>query len=244
MRAEAGEGYERRDGISDWALAQFQAHYGDPSITKEAIFYYIYAMLHHPEYRTRYAANLKRELPRVPFALSQPSPEGQGLRASAGLLPPSPLGGRAGDEGERAGDEGQNAFHALAALGRALADLHLGYESAPEYPLRRRENPAVPPSLRVEKLRLSKDKASITVNDFLTLEGIPPEAYEYRLGNRSALEWVIDQYQVKTDARSGICNDPNRLDDEGYIVRLIGQVIHVSLETQRLVAEISAYRWA
>jgi hypothetical protein len=77
-------------------------------------------------------------------------------------------------------------------------------------------------------MRLSKDKTMLTYNDFLTLKGIPTETYEYRLGNRSALEWVVDQYQVATDKRSGIVNDPNRDDDREYIVRLIGQVITVS----------------
>ena len=69
----------------------------------------------------------------------------------------------------------------------------------------------------------------------MTLAGIPPEAFGYRLGNRSALEWVIDQYRVKTDKRSGITSDPNRADDPEYIVRLVGQVIHVSLETVRIL---------
>jgi len=76
-------------------------------------------------------------------------------------------------------------------------------------------------------------------NAFLTLSGIPPEVYKYRLGNRSALEWVIDQYRVSTDKRSGIVNDPNRADDPEYIVRLIGQVVTVSLETVRLVRELA-----
>ncbi len=62
-------------------------------------------------------------------------------------------------------------------------------------------------------MKLAKDKRSIVYNEFLTIDGIPPEAFEYRLGNRSALEWVIDQYQISTDKRSGITNDPNRLDD-------------------------------
>jgi predicted helicase len=84
-------------------------------------------------------------------------------------------------------------------------------------------------------MRLSKDKTQLKYNDFLTLTGIPPEAFEYRLGNRSALDWVIDQYRIKTDKRSGITNDPNRLDDEQYIVRLIKKVITVSLETVKLV---------
>ena len=72
-------------------------------------------------------------------------------------------------------------------------------------------------------------------NDFLTLDGIPPEAFEYRLGNRSALEWVIDQYQVTEDKHSGIRSDPNRADDPEYIVRLVGQVIRVSVETAKIV---------
>jgi predicted helicase len=73
------------------------------------------------------------------------------------------------------------------------------------------------------------------MREFLTLDGIPPETYEYRLGNRSALEWVVDQYQVSTDKRSGITNDPNRPDDPEYILRLLGQVITVSLETVKIV---------
>ena len=73
-------------------------------------------------------------------------------------------------------------------------------------------------------------------NDLITLDGIPAEAFAYRLGNRSALEWVIDQHRVKTDKRSGIVNDPNRADDPEYIVCLIGKVISVSLETVEIVA--------
>lgn len=84
-------------------------------------------------------------------------------------------------------------------------------------------------------MKLAKDKRSLFVNDSLTLEGIPPETFDYRLGNRSALDWVIDQYQVSTDKRSGITSDPNRADDEEYIVRLVGQVIRVSVETVKIV---------
>ena len=84
-------------------------------------------------------------------------------------------------------------------------------------------------------MRLSKDKTSLKYNDFLTLSGIPPQVFDYKLGNRSALDWVIDQYQIKTDKRSGIVNDPNNLEDETYILRLIKQVISVSLETVEIV---------
>src|SRR5437763_14194901 len=89
-------------------------------------------------------------------------------------------------------------------------------------------------------MRLSKDKTTLKVNPSLTLAGIPPEVFDYRLGNRSALEWVIDQYQVSEDARSGIRSDPNRADDPEYIVRLVGQVVKVSLETVRIVAALPA----
>ena len=84
-------------------------------------------------------------------------------------------------------------------------------------------------------MRLSKDKAEIINNDFLTLAGIPAEVYEYRLGNRRALDGIIDQYQVSTDKRSGIVNDPNNPDDPEYIVKLVGKVITVSLETVKIV---------
>jgi len=69
----------------------------------------------------------------------------------------------------------------------------------------------------------------------LTLAGIPPEVFGYRLGNRSTLDWVIDQYRLTEDARSGIRSDPNRADDPEYIVRLVGQVVRVSVETVKLV---------
>jgi predicted helicase len=76
------------------------------------------------------------------------------------------------------------------------------------------------------------------MNDSLTLAGIPPKVFNYRLGNRSALEWVIDQYRVTEDKRSGIRSDPNRSDDPEYIVRLVGQVVRVSVDTVRIVESL------
>ena len=122
--------------------------------------------------------------------------------------------------------------------GRQFAQIHIHYEDQEEYSLDMRETPGLPLNWRVDKMRLSRDKTQIVYNDFLTLAGIPPETFEYRLGNRSALDWVIDQYQVKTDKRSGIVNDPNRSDDLQYIVRLIGKVITVSLETMKVVKNL------
>ena len=100
-------------------------------------------------------------------------------------------------------------FWEFAKAGRRLGEIHLGYEDVEGYPLRFVETPGIPLDWRVEKMKLSRDKTGIKYNDFLTLDGIPAKAFEYRLGNRSALEWVIDQYRVKTDKRSGIVNDPN-----------------------------------
>ena len=190
------DGTNRRENITDWSLKQFQDHYRNPSITKWDIFYYVYGFLHHPGYREKFADNLKRELPRIPFA-----PD----------------------------------FQAFASAGKQLARLHLEYETLEPYDLQWIESDDVPLSYRVDRMKLSKDKTALIVNDSLTLTGIPPDVFAYRLGNRSALEWVIDQYRLKTDKRSGIHSDPNRPDDEEYIVRLVGQVVRVSLETVGIV---------
>ena len=129
-------------------------------------------------------------------------------------------------------------FHEFAEAGKKLAELHVNYESAKEFKLQRQENKEVKLDWRVEAMKLTKDKSAIIYNDFLTLSGIPPEVFDYKLGNRSALEWVIDQYRVTRDEKGNLASDPNRLDDEQYIVRLIGQVITVSLETVKVVKEL------
>ena len=132
-------------------------------------------------------------------------------------------------------------FWGFAKAGARLADLHVNYESQPEYDkLNPIETPGMQVDLSVERMKFSKDKTCLKYNDFLTLEGIPPEVFAYRLGNRSALEWVVDQYRVKVDKRSGIKNDPNRAEDPEYILRLIGQVITVSLETVDIVERLPA----
>src|SRR5262249_45722238 len=172
---------------------------GDAAITKWDIFHYVYGLLHHPGYRTKYADNLKRELPRIPFA---------------------------------------SDFRAFATAGEQLAKLHLDYEKLDPWPLKWVETPRVPLSYRVEKMKLNKDKPELTLNPPLNLPGTPPEVFRYRLGSRSALDWVIDQYQTSEDKRSGIQSDPNRADDPEYIVRLVGQVVGVSVETVRIVASL------
>lgn len=129
-------------------------------------------------------------------------------------------------------------FWKFAQAGRKLGDLHVNYEQAEEYPLEAIENPNEQLDYRVEKMVISKDKQSIKYNDFLTLAGVPLEVYNYRLGNRSALEWIVDQYRVKVDPRSGIVNDPNRADDPTYIIRLIKKIVTVSLETIKIVESL------
>ena len=188
-----------RENITDWALAQFRAHYRDDSIGKWDIFHYVYGLLHHPTYRERYQANLKRDLPHLPYV---------------------------------------PGFWGIAKAGKRLGEIHVGYEDMEEYPLRFVETPDTPLDWCVEKMKLSKDKTGIKYNDFLTLDGIPEKVFDYQLGNRSALEWVIDRYRIKTYQGSGIVHDPNRADDEEYIVRLVGKVIAVSLETVEIVEEL------
>ena len=193
------DGRNRRENITDWALEQFRARYQDETIGKWDLFHHVYGLLHHSQYQERYQVNLKRDLPRLPYA-----PD----------------------------------FRGFAKAGGRLGEIHIGYEDADEYPIKKIETPGKPLDWRVEKMKLSKDKTQIVYNDFLTLDGIPAKAFDYRLGNRSALEWVIDQYRIKTDKRSGIVSDPNREDDPQYIVKLIRKVITVSLETVEIVESL------
>ncbi len=194
------DGSNRRENITEWALAAFRTHYGEDTISKWDIFHYIYALLHQPDYRETYQMNLKRDLPHIPFA-----PD----------------------------------FWAFVNIGARLAELHVNYETQPESAgLQFIETPDVQRDWRVEKMRFSKEKTQLHYNDFLTIAGIPAEVFAYRLGARSALEWVVDGYRVKVDKRSGIVNDPNRADVPKYIVELIGRVVSVSLETVKLVGQL------
>ena len=190
------DGKNRRENITDWALENFRTHYADETISKWDIFNYTYGILHHPDYRERYAADLKRDLPHIPYA-----PD----------------------------------FWAFAHAGAQLAELHINYETQPQYPLTFVENATKQLDFRVERMKFSKDKTRLLYNDFLTLEGIPSAAFAYRLGPYSALEWVVNQYRVKSERRSGIVNNPNDAEKPRYIVGLIGSVITVSLETVEII---------
>jgi predicted helicase len=196
------DGKQREENIPLFTLQHFQKHYRDKGITREGIFHYVYAMLHHADYRATFAENLKRELARVP------------------------LSGKAAD------------FHAFAEAGQRLIDLHVNYENQQPYSLKHVENPEARLDWRVDAMKLTRDHDAIRYNDFLTLVGIPEQVFDYRLGNRSALEWVIDQYRVSRDEHGQITRDPNRPDDEQYIVRLVERVITISLETREIVANL------
>ena len=138
------DGTNRRENITDWALAEFRNHYSDDTITKWDIFHYTYGLLHHPTYREKYQMNLKRDLPHVPTPLA---PLDRGVASD---------------------------FWEFVKAGARLANLHVTYEAQPEYSdLTFIQNPDVPLNWRVEKMKLSKDKTSLIYNDFLTIDGIP-----------------------------------------------------------------------
>jgi predicted helicase len=188
-------GYIRRDAISDRILASYRQRYGG-HVTKEDIFYYVYGILHSPEYRTRFAFDLKKMIPRIPMV---------------------------------------EDFAAFARAGRDLAKLHLGYETVDPWPLRGLPTgPLAAAETRVEKMRFGKtgdkdDKTTIFFNSHIVLGDIPVGAYEYQVNGKSAVEWIMDRYQVKTDKASGIVNDPNTWsDDPRYIVDLLARIVRVS----------------
>jgi len=221
--------YRRVDNITDATLRDYRAAYG-PQVEKADVFYYVYGLLHSPDYRSRYGADLKKSLPRIPLVTSRAD------------------------------------FVAIATAGRGLADLHLDYETAEPWELTLTvdgkevpwaERDAIDLALlHVTKLRYGKtrvdgkpvaDKTSIVYNEHVTVSGIPEAAQDYLLGSRSALDWLLDRYQVKTDKASGIVNDPNEWMAEGagqgemagpqprYLLDLIARVTTVSVRTQQIV---------
>ena len=244
------DGSNRRENITDWALEQYRTHYKDKTITKWDIFHYVYGLLHHPGYRTKFADNLKRELPRIPFA-----PDFRAFATAGEKLaklhldyeklepwdlkwietPGVPLSYRV---------EKMKLVKPKAAKPVAAAAV----EEVPPLLKPKRKAKAqtltLPsPGVPGEGSQANTDEVGtcrLIVNESLTLGGIPLRALDYRLGNRSALEWVVDQYQVSEDKRSKIVSDPNHDDDEQYIVRLVGQVIRVSVETMDIVDALPA----
>lgn len=204
-------GYRRVDNITDGILTLYREKFG-PQVSKDDIFSYVYGVLHSEQYRTTFAADLKRMLPRIPLAASV------------------------------------SDFKAFAEAGRRLCDLHVHYESVEPYPLAEQAPFSTDPweTFRVEKMRWAdkSTKKAILYSRHVTLGDIPAEAQRYMLGSRSALEWLIDRYQVKTDKDSGIVNDPNdwcrEHDDPRYIIDLIKRVTRVSVETIKIVDSLPA----
>lgn len=224
-------GYRRVDNITDATLRSYQAAYG-PEVTKDDVFYYVYALLHSPEYRTRYGADLKKSLPHIPRVASREdfvafTTAGRGLadlHLDYESVEPTPL--------------------------RLVVD-------GQEVPWDLRETIS-PSLLHVEKMRYDHlqgnkkqaDKTSIVYNEHVTISGIPIQAQDYLLGSRSGLDWLLDRYLVKTDKASGIVNDPNDWMAEGagggptasaqprYLLDLIARITTVSVHTQEIVRSL------
>jgi predicted helicase len=213
---EVRGGYRRRDAISDQTLARYQARYG-AGLAKDDIFYYVYGLLHSPDYKQRYAADLKKMIARIPMV---------------------------------------EDFWAYSSAGRELASWHLGYETVDPYSLEEiatSDHAGERAGWLVEKMRFAKtgsakDTTRIVYNTHVTLAGIPDEAYRYEVNGKSAIEWLIDRYEVKTDPNSGIVNDPNTWatehNDPRYIVDLLKRIVTVSIETTNIVAKLPAVELA
>lgn len=210
--AELVDGFHRVDNVTDSALALYRMAFGD-TVTKDDVFSYVYGVLHSPQYREQFAADLTKMLPRVPLAASA------------------------------------DDFNAFAGAGASLMKLHIGYEGVEPYPLEELVTPAadldeyelysVGAKMKFQGSGKSVDKSTLIYNPQVTLRGIPDEAHRYQLGSRSALEWIIDRYWVRTDKASGIVNDPNTWSREHenprYIVDLVRRVVTVSVETMKIV---------
>jgi predicted helicase len=174
-------------------VVQFRDHYGDQKITREDIFHYTYAVLHHPAYRRKYALNLKREFPRLPF---------------------------------------YEDFRQWAAWGRELMDLHINYETAKPFKLKRVD--AQTNSTPRTKLKADKTSGIIELDSETVLQGVPSDAWEYKLGNRSALEWILDQYKEKKPSDATIAEKFNTYRFADYketVVDLLKRVCTVSVKT-------------
>ncbi|EJN00600.1 type ISP restriction/modification enzyme [Phyllobacterium sp. YR531] len=200
---------EQIDNITDWGLKQFQTHYGkDTAISKDNIFHYVYGVLHDPLYREKYAQNLKRESPRIPYYPN---------------------------------------FHKWAEWGKSLMDIHINYETVEPWPLTRIDTPdekaraaGVQP-----KAALKADLANGTIRlDTETiLSGIPESVWTYRLGNRSGLEWILDQYKEKTPKDPTIREKFNTYRFADYkekVIDLLMRVTRVSVETMEIIGKMKS----
>ena len=212
------DGYRRVDNVTDATLASYREHYGDARITKEDIFFYVYALLHHPEYRERYTDDLKKMLPHIPRA--------------TGFHTYASVGRELADL--HVNYERVEPYPSV----QEEASLHAPTDPWERYRIGERK-------MRFPKLgRRDEDFTRLEYNDYVTLTGIPAEAQGYSISGRSPLEWIIDRYHVKTDKASGIVNDPNDfLREQGRpdaVVDLIKRLVTVSMRTQELLATLPA----
>lgn len=208
--------FQRRDAVTDAGLAHFQAAYPGEEFTKEDIFYYVYGLLHSPDYRDRYADNLTKELPRIPCVKTYAD-----FRAFS-------------DAGRALGD--------LHVNYETVEPYPVTYkQGTPE--LWNIDDPK--DFYRVTKMKFggkrpNADKSTVIYNANITMTDIPLEAYDYVVNGKPALEWVIERQVVKTDKASGIVNDANAYANEtmnnpAYPLELFQRVITVSLETMKIV---------
>ena len=210
---------QRRHAITDFGLNAFQAAYEDGSVSKEDIFYYVYGLLHSEEYRTRYADNLTKELPRIPcvkraedfWAFSKAGRALGELHVNYEAVEPYPVRYANGEEGLWQVDDPE-AFYRVTKM-------------------------------KFAGKRPNLDKTRVVYNANITMEGIPLDAYDYVVNGKPALEWVMERQVVKTDKASGIVNDANRyaietMNDPAYPLKLFQRVITVSLETMKIVRDL------
>lgn len=210
MFSDAQNGYVRRDAISDETLEAFRAQY-DKKISKEDIFYYVYGVLHSPEYKTRFAMDLKKVLPRIPFAKDFWSFSKAGRKLSA--------------------------LH----VGYETCEPFALQETAKLLDIDPKKDCHVTKMTYGKGKDKKPDKSIVIVNSNITIGGIPLEAYEYIVNGRPAIEWVMERYQLSGDKDSRITNDPNDWsDDPRYIVDLLKRVVRVSMETMKIVKALPA----
>ncbi|WP_461516621.1 DEAD/DEAH box helicase [Porticoccus sp.] len=213
-------GYARKDGITDEGLKYFQNTYQGEQLAKEDIFYYVYGLLHSPDYRGRYADNLSRELPRIPC-----------VKTAADFWHFSKAGRQLAEL--HLNYETVEPYSATLDTGmRKLAEL-----GAKDFYVTKMKHPKV----RNDEGKNVNDLSTVIYNHAITVRDIPVEAYDYVVNGKPAIEWVIERQCVKTDKDSGIVNDANdwaieTMDDPKYPLELLLRVITVSLETNKIVA--------
>ncbi len=219
---EVIDGYRRREAITDAAQKMFQAAYG-PKVTKEDIFYYVYGVLHSPEYRTRFASNLKKELPRIPLTKEAPD-----FRAFA--------------QAGRDFAHWHLNYETIEPYPLVEHSDSLSLDPNRDYLVEKMTY--APVTAQQKAAGLKRDKTRIIYNNHITLSGIPHEALEYVVNGKPALEWVLERYQINIDPDSGIRDDPNDWAKEHnqsrYILDLVKRVVRVSIETMKIVKALPA----